>query len=74
MSTKNALGKFQIAVRSTTSTNGKCIVGEDNISTDSSDNSNYSDNDEDSFIMDNIYLKSISDTFHLDSIMVSIVH
>ena len=74
MSAKNALGKFQIAVGSTTASHGNYIVDENHISIHSSYNSDYSENDEDKFIMDNIYKKSKSNGFVLDSIMVTAVH
>ena len=74
MSVNNALGKFQITVGSTTATNGKYIVDDNNISVSSSNNTNYYDNDEDEFIIDSVYYKLVNKAFDLDSIMVNTVY
>ena len=74
MIVNNALDKFQVDVGSTTATNGKYIVNDINISINSSNNSDFYDNSDDGFIIDNIYLKSINNTIDLDNIMVSDVH
>ena len=54
-SAENSRGKFQVAGGSTTATRDNYIIDDDNISIDSSNNSDYSDNDEDEFIIDDIY-------------------
>ena len=58
MSDKCALGKFQIAVGSTTSIDSRYIVDDNKISVYSSNNSDYSDNDEDGFIINDMFEKS----------------
>ena len=53
----NNLGKFQIAVGSTTGTKGSIIINDDDVH-QSSNSSDYSDNDNDNVIFDDLYLKS----------------
>ena len=74
MSEKCALGKFQMAVGSPTATHGKYIIDDDDISIHLSNNSDYSDNDDEEFILDDIFKRSKENTFDLDSIMVTAVY
>ena len=70
----NSLGKFQMDVGSTTVNNGKYIFVDGKTSLDESYNSDYSDNDDEGFIIDYVYQKSSNNEFDLDSIMVSAIH
>ena len=55
LSAKCALGRFQMDVGSTIATHGKCIIDDDDISIHLSNNSNYSDNDDEELILDDIF-------------------
>ena len=74
MGAKCVLGKFQMALSSTISSDGKYIVDDNKISIDLSNNSDYSNNDDEGFIIGDIFKKSKDSAFDLDSIMVSTVH
>ena len=74
ISAKNALDTFQTTVGSTNVANNVYFINDDNISIILSDNSEYFYSDDNIFIIDNIYPKSINNTFELDSIVVSVIH
>ena len=73
LNTRNSLGKFQMAIGSTIGTRGNTIMNEDDVE-QSSDSSDYSDNDDDKVIFDDLYLKSKKNEFDPDTIMVSAAH
>ena len=70
----NALDTFQMVADSTTATSRRYIVDEGSISTDKPDHIDYSDNDKEGFIIDDVYHKSSNNELDLDDIMVSAVH
>ena len=71
---KCALVKLKMDVGSITSSDGECIVDDNNVSRDSSNNSDYSYNDDEGFIIIKFFKKSINKVFYLDSAMVSTIH